>query len=79
MTPAGIKDVECKSCGLVLESKGEDQRKLEKPVGQGTLSYCRAACRLGILGSGRTFVCFRKHSPVGPKERNTVGQDGNAL
>ena len=33
----------------------------------------------GCLQAGHPRVCFRKHSAVGPKERNTVGQDGNAL
>lgn len=66
VTPVGIKDVEC--CGLVLESEGEEQRTLEKPVAQGTVSYCRAACRLGILRSGKTLSALEDHSGVGPKE-----------
>lgn len=75
MTPAGIKDVECKSCSLVPQTEGENQGKLEKPVGQGAVSCCWAASRLGVLGSGKTSVASEEHRGVGPEELNTDGQD----
>lgn len=64
---------------LVLESEGEDQRKLGKPVGQGTGPSFRAACRLGSSGLGGLLSALEEHSEVGPEELNTVSQDGMHL